>query len=111
MNIQDAIFMETMPFKTFLLFDPAYKGMSDKAKILYSYIWATQDIKAYDENKYTYVKEDKKTKERLLSVLNCSKSTFVKTIKELQEHDLLEDINGKLYVLKPGELDPEAGIF
>ena len=106
-TIQEVMFRAAIDFKKFLLFDPKYRKMSDKAKILYSYLLAESATKGIDEEGNYFIKENDKTiNKMLLAALNCTRPTLLKTIKELESFDLAErEENGKLYLLQPTDLE------
>jgi len=107
-----------MPFYEFLFFDPLYRKMSDKAKILYTYLRNTlkffehenerykheEGLKSYfDENGDLFVIADNI---ELCYILNCSEPTLIKTKKEIARYGLLEELRKKdkpnqIYPLKP----------
>src|SRR5699024_10065476 len=111
-----------IPFYEFLMFDPLYREMSDRAKIMYCYLrdktkyfemqtqlyqQGVEGTKSYlDEDGDTYILADNT---ELMYLFNCAESTLIRTKKELAKYGLLEEISikdksNKIYPLKPKQL-------
>ncbi|WP_281998714.1 replication initiator protein A [Priestia flexa] len=106
----------------FLLFDPLYRDMTEKAKILYVFLRhklpyfqqqteahesGLEETKSYrDDQGYIYCIADNT---ELEYILNCAESTLIRTKKTLTQYGLLIEEatkNGanRLYVLEPAAL-------
>ncbi|PFP29433.1 hypothetical protein COJ96_11050, partial [Bacillus sp. AFS073361] len=109
----------------FTMFDPLYKDMSDKAKILYSFLrskvpYFEQQTEAHangvegtrsyqDENGDIFILADNS---ELIYLLNCSEPTVIKAKKELANYGLLyedpvKDAANRIYVLLPSKLSDQ----
>jgi len=120
-NGKEANAEKYIPLYEFLMFDPIYKAMSDRAKILYCYLrdktkyfemqtelhQQGMGTKSYlDENGDTYILADNT---ELIYLFNCAESTLIRAKKELSKYGLLEEIKvkdqaNKIYPLKPKKL-------
>ena len=106
----------------FLLFDPLYSSMPEKAKLLYSFLKhklqyfemqtenhenGMEETKSYrDDEGYIYCIADNT---ELEYILNCAESTLIRVKKALAEYGLLLEVPtqtgaNRLYVLEPAQL-------
>jgi hypothetical protein len=117
---KDASATASMPFYEFLLFDPLYREMKDKAKILYCFLRKKSETWEYltkqyeageegftksyrDDNSEIYVIADNS---ELSIVLQCHPNRVKDQKDELKRYGLLEEVEqfqsaSHLYVLKP----------
>lgn len=105
-----------------MMFDPIYKELSEKAKILYSFLSSKipyfemqtelaesgmEGTKSYrDENNEIYLLAGNT---ELIYILNCSESTLIRVKKELKEFSMLHEEPmfqkaNRIYPLKPSKL-------
>ncbi|WP_306010518.1 replication initiator protein A [Bacillus sp. MMSF_3328] len=114
-----------MPLYEFLMFDPIYRKMHEKAKILYCFLRnkvsyfemqteahanGVEGTKSYlDKNGDIYILADNT---ELMYLLNCSEPTLIKYKRELANHGLLfedpvKDAANRIYVLTPKTLSEQ----
>ena len=89
--------------KKFLLFNPKYNSMTDKAKILYAYLEAElNDTFKEDEEGYVYLENTDMDNERMKTALNCNQSKLENAMEELEKYNLIEKSEpNKIYLLRP----------
>lgn len=109
----------------FLMFDPIYRDLHDKAKILYSFLRnkakyfeaqteayenGIENTKSYlDEDGYIYLLADNT---ELMYILNTSEPTLIKMKKLLHDYKLLNEVPikdkaNRIYILEPVSLSQE----
>src|SRR5699024_6246010 len=110
-----------IPFYEFLLFDPLYRKMNEKGKILYTYLrnkvkYFEHENERYEQGEGTksYLDDEGNTfiiadNTELCYILNCTEPTLIKTKKIIAEYGLLEEVNRKnksnqIYPLEPKTL-------
>ena len=107
--------------RDFLLYDPHYNKLSDRAKILYSHLLnkislfaKRQELYEMGEGSKSYCDDEGNLfiiadNVELMYILNCSEPTAIKAKEELEAYDLLlqeevKDQANRLYVLEPIDL-------
>ena len=75
------------------LFDPEYKDMSLRAKVVYALIFDRRSLSLendwYDENGDVYMYF---TNQQMMDKLNCSEKTIISSKKELEKYGLIKEV-------------------